>query len=144
MENPRTTRILLWSFGAALLISAVMFSFGTFKAKSTRWYEDAPRWHHKWAWILCFWILGWAFLLGIRLCDLNMGYSFRLGIPWQVKALFILPILGCLTLIPPTLALARRPRDSKPFELPLFLCCLGLGAVFLGFLNTWNLLGFKF
>ncbi|MCX7828096.1 MAG: serine hydrolase [Thermanaerothrix sp.] len=143
-ETPKATRALLWGFGLALLISAAMFSIGSFKAKSTRWYEEPIMWHRKWAWMLGFWILAWAFLLGLKLCDSLMGYSFRIGIPWQAKALFVMPFLCGLLLIPPTAALMRRPSDSKPFELPLFLLCFGLGAVFLGFLNMWNLLGFKF
>lgn len=144
MERPAVTRWLLASFAAALLLSAAIWITGIIKVRGSRWYQDPPRWHIKWGWIFSFWADGWAFLLGLYGVDYLMGYSLRLGLPWQAKILFLMPFLGAALLIMAMVELLRGLRHARTPELILFASSSALGVQFLLFLDRWNLLGFKF
>lgn len=143
LDGPTASRAFLWSFGVLGTASVLIWAAGALGRLKPR-YDEPSEWPTKWGFISLHWLTTWAFLAGLYLADRLMGYQLRIGIPWQVKALFPLPFAGLVPLGISLYHLARPKGRGIPLDTLAFLLSLAGALGGLWFLNHWNLLGFRF
>ena len=72
-------------------------------------------------------------------------YPLQFGVPWGVRALFVVPLLTtAMTVAQPYLGLQAWPESWSTLARAQYVLVTLAAIAFIWFLNYWNLLGFRF
>jgi CubicO group peptidase (beta-lactamase class C family) len=110
------------------------------------WEKDLRSDTEQWNIASIFWLTQIAFVLGLIISIYFKGSEFQIFVPYQVKALFVIPLAGALLLAWFWFRIAGNILSTEHHwaEKLLLIIIASIETAYMFFLADWRLLGFMF
>ena len=152
-ERLETYETLRWQWKIVSgFIAAALFSFiglyigYAFNKSRFPWEKGYTSDTELWGISSLFWLLQLIFIGGLLIASMRIGHEFKIFVPYQVKALFVIP-LACGLLLTwfwfRTFTKLFSP-DHYWLEKILILCLASAATAYMFCLAHWRMLGFMF